>query len=152
MISENPNTPIASTHEADAVGQFDDVERHAGLAGLDVGADHREQQSGRIIAIALPTEPFASTTANTRPSTISEKYSAGPNFSASFGQRLAERGDEHGGDAAGEERSDAQRSPAPAPARPCFAIWKPSSVVTTDADSPGIFTRIAVVEPPYMAP
>src|SRR5436305_14567239 len=35
------------------------------------------------IAIALKIEPLASTTANTRPSTISEKYSAGPNHNAS---------------------------------------------------------------------
>ena len=34
------------------------------------------------MASALITEPFASTTAKTRPSTISEKYSAGPNRSA----------------------------------------------------------------------
>ena len=36
----------------------------------------------RIMAIALSTEPLASTTAKIRPSTISEKYSAGPNSSA----------------------------------------------------------------------
>ena len=29
------------------------------------------------------------------------------------------------------------------PARPCFAIWWPSSVVTTEDDSPGMLTRIA---------
>ena len=36
-----------------------------------------------IIAIALISDPCASTTAPIRPNTISEKYSAGPNFSAS---------------------------------------------------------------------
>ena len=36
----------------------------------------------QTIAIALMTEPRASTTAAIRPNTISEKYSAGPNFSA----------------------------------------------------------------------
>jgi hypothetical protein len=39
-----------------------------------------------------------------------------------------------------------------APARPCSAIWWPSSVVTTAEVSPGRLTRIAVVEPPYCAP
>ena len=34
------------------------------------------------MAIALTSEPCASTVAPTRPSTISEKYSAGPNLSA----------------------------------------------------------------------
>ena len=38
----------------------------------------------RIMAIALATEPRASTTAKTRPMIISEKYSAGPNSSASL--------------------------------------------------------------------
>ena len=38
------------------------------------------------------------------------------------------------------------------PARPCLAIWKPSSVVTTEVASPGMLTRIEVVEPPYCAP
>jgi hypothetical protein len=36
-----------------------------------------------IIAIALISEPPASTTAPINPSTISEKYSAGPNLNAS---------------------------------------------------------------------
>ena len=36
-----------------------------------------------IIVIALSSEPCASTTAPIRPSVISEKYSAGPNLSAS---------------------------------------------------------------------
>jgi len=35
-----------------------------------------------IMPIALTSEPLASTTAAMRPSTISEKYSAGPNFRA----------------------------------------------------------------------
>ena len=39
-----------------------------------------------------------------------------------------------------------------APARPCFAILWPSIVVITEADSPGMLTRIEVVEPPYIAP
>ena len=38
------------------------------------------------------------------------------------------------------------------PARPCIAILWPSMVVITEADSPGMFTRIEVVEPPYIAP
>ena len=39
-----------------------------------------------------------------------------------------------------------------APARPCRAIAWPSRQVTTDEDSPGRLTRIAVVEPPYCDP
>ena len=42
--------------------------------------------------------------------------------------------------------------PSATPARPCLAIWWPSSVVTTEVASPGMLTRMAVVEPPYCAP
>ena len=37
-------------------------------------------------------------------------------------------------------------------ARPLRAIWLPSSAVMIDALSPGVFSRMAVVEPPYMPP
>ena len=38
------------------------------------------------------------------------------------------------------------------PARPRFAISCPSMQVMTEAASPGILTRMEVVEPPYIAP
>ena len=38
------------------------------------------------------------------------------------------------------------------PPRPFLAILKPSRTVTTEDDCPGVFSRIAVVEPPYMPP
>jgi hypothetical protein len=37
-------------------------------------------------------------------------------------------------------------------ARPRRAIWYPSIEVATDADSPGVFSRMDVVDPPYIAP
>ena len=39
-----------------------------------------------------------------------------------------------------------------APALPERAILLPSMLVITEPDSPGAFSRIEVVEPPYMAP
>ena len=39
-----------------------------------------------------------------------------------------------------------------APARPRRAILFPSSAVTMVAVSPGVLSRMEVVEPPYMAP
>ena len=36
--------------------------------------------------------------------------------------------------------------------RPFFAIWWPSMAVTTEEFSPGVLSRIDVVEQPYMAP
>ena len=101
--------------------------------------------------MALISEPCASTTAPIRPSTISEKYSAGPNFNASA---------DSGVDTAATStvatvpaKNDASAATASAaPACPRRAIWWPSRQVTTDDDSPGMLTRIAVVEPPYCAP
>ena len=100
---------------------------------------------------ALGTEPLASTTAKIRPSTISEKYSAGPNSNA----RLVS-----GAPSAATRTvatQPAKNEPIAAmaragPARPCLAISWPSRQVTTDDDSPGMLTRIDVVEPPYCAP
>ena len=36
--------------------------------------------------------------------------------------------------------------------RPSLAILLPSMAVMTDADSPGVFNRMLVVEPPYIPP
>jgi hypothetical protein len=38
------------------------------------------------------------------------------------------------------------------PARPFLAIRLPSMAVTIEEDSPGVFRRMEVVEPPNMAP
>ena len=38
------------------------------------------------------------------------------------------------------------------PPRPARAILLPSSAVTIEALSPGVLSRIEVVEPPYMPP
>ena len=101
--------------------------------------------------IALSTEPEASTTAPIRPSTISEKYSAAPNFKASSTRGTAKAAN------TSVPTQPAKNEPMPevasaGPARPCSAIWCPSRQVTTDDVSPGRLTRIDVVEPPYCAP
>ena len=103
------------------------------------------------MASALSTEPFASTTAKIRPSTISEKYSAGPNSSASAVSGAPSAATSTVATQPAKNEPMAAIASA-GPARPCRAIWWPSSVVTTDDDSPGMLTRIAVVEPPYCAP
>ncbi|MNQ99485.1 hypothetical protein D3C85_1152220 [compost metagenome] len=101
--------------------------------------------------MALSSEPEASTTAPMRPRIISEKYSAGPNLNA-----ISVNG---GANAAriSVPTQPAKKEPSPAaasagPPRPCLAIWCPSITVTTDEDSPGRLTRMAVVEPPYCEP
>ena len=100
---------------------------------------------------AVSSEPLVSTIEVTRPSTMSEKYSAGPKVSArpaSSGAAMAMNS---------VPTVPAKKLPMAAaasarPALPCLAISWPSSVVTTDEASPGRFIRIAVVEPPYCVP
>ena len=84
-------------------------------------------------------------------SNISAKYSAGPNDRANLttvGARKA---------SASVARSPATNEPMAAvasagPPLPLRAILLPSSAVTMEADSPGVFNSIDVVEPPYMPP
>ena len=64
----------------------------------------------------------------------------------------AERGDDDGGDAAGEERADAPRCRAPRRRGPAWPSGGRRASVTTEVASPGMLTRMAVVEPPYCAP
>ena len=86
-----------------------------------------------------------------RPSTIRLKYSAGPNFTAinANGGAATVSATTATVPAMNDPKAE---MPSAGPARPCFAIWWPSSVVTIEAASPGILTRTAVVEPPYIAP
>ncbi len=85
------------------------------------------------------------------PSTMREKYSGGPNFRA---QRA------RGGPTImspmipivppmKDPKADIPRA---GPALPFRAMTYPSRQVTTDAASPGMFRRMEVVDPPYMAP
>ena len=75
----------------------------------------------RIIASALSTEPLASTTAKMRPSTMSEKYSAGPNNSAKLvsGAPSAATSTVDTQPAKNEPMAEAASA---GPALPCFAI------------------------------
>ena len=122
MISPKPNTPIAmATKPMPSVS--------SGMSKLKRGTPEMtsvliwpSSRPSRIIAIALISEPEASTTAPIRPSTISEKYSAGPNLKASSVS---------GGAKAAMmivPTQPAKNEPRPAaasaaPARPLRAIW-----------------------------
>ena len=78
-----------------------------------------------IMATALITEPCASTTAATRPSTISEKYSGAPNDWPTLASGGAKHRDQRGRDAAGEERAerrDRERRAGAALARHLVAV------------------------------
>ena len=92
--------------EADAVGELRDAEGEARDAGIDVGADEPSSRPRTIMAIALSSDPCASTTAPIRPSTMSEKYSAGPNLSASSASGGANAAISSVATRAGEERAE----------------------------------------------
>ena len=110
----------------------------------------RNMPSDRQIMPLIAELPSTAETV-TNASTISEKYSAGPNLSASS--------------TTGPARNvipivpivPAMNDPmaavaSAAPARPLRAILFPSSEVTMVALSPGVLSRIDVVDPPYIAP
>src|SRR5258708_21692993 len=120
-------------------GIRDDLVTGVQTCALPISID--SSRPNTIIAIAFSTDPLANTTAKIRPSTISEKYSAGPNASASFVSGAPSTA------ISTVATQPAKNEPIAAiasagPARPCLAIWKPSSVVTTEGASPGILTRI----------
>ena len=87
----------------------------------------------------------------TRPSTIRPKFSGGPNRIAAAAIAGAKNVITITPSVPAMNEPSAAM-PSAAPARPCRAIWWPSMQVTTDAASPGMFSRIEVVEPPYIAP
>ncbi len=83
MISAKPNRPIATTTTpmpSDSSGMPKSKRATPELTSVPTMPSSSPRT---IIAIAFTSEPCASTTAPIRPSTISEKYSAGPNLSAS---------------------------------------------------------------------
>ena len=84
MISPSPNTPMDSATKLSpsAISGRSKVKR-----GVPVSTSVPTRPSSRpstIMVKALSSEPEASATEATRPSTISEKYSAGPNCSATL--------------------------------------------------------------------
>src|SRR5436309_666258 len=81
-ISAKPNTPMATLAKPmpSASSAISNVMRPAPVSRSEPTID--KSRPVTTMATALSTEPFASTTAKMRPSTINEKYSAGPNSSA----------------------------------------------------------------------
>ena len=109
--------------EADAVGKLGMPKVKRGTPELTSVPTSPSSRPSTIMPIALSSEPCASTTAATRPSTISEKYSAGPNCSATLGERRREQRDQQRA-----RREPAKNEPSAAiasagPARPLRAIW-----------------------------
>jgi hypothetical protein len=83
--------------------------------------------------------------------TVNAKYSAGPKRRAALARGGAKKVSATVANvpATNEPIAAVVRAAAP---RPCRAIMYPSIAVAIEPVSPGVFSRMLVVEPPYMAP
>ena len=122
MISAKPNTPIATVAKPrpSASSGMLKAMREAPVSMSEPTID--SSRPNTIIAIAFSTEPLASTTAKIRPSTISEKYSAGPNASASLVSGAPSTAISTVATQPAKNEPIAAMASA-GPARPCLAIW-----------------------------
>ena len=82
---------------------------------------------------------------------VSEKYSAGPNRSATSASGGAKNVSAIVASVPATNEPMAAVVSAAAP-RPSRAITWPSMAVAIDPVSPGVFSRMLVVDPPYIAP
>jgi hypothetical protein len=145
------NTPMATTTKSmpESSSSWPKTKREVVLKrSVPMPESHRPTS---MASSAFTIERPASSTTIARPSAIRAKYSGELNASA---MRAS-------GGATSISPStptvpamnDAMAAmPSAGPARPLRAIWWPSMQVTTEADSPGTLSRMAVVEPPYLAP
>jgi hypothetical protein len=85
------------------------------------------------------------------PITMRAKYSGGPNRSANPA-RVGARTTRPTTLKVPAMKDPKAEIPRAGPARPFRAILYPSRHVTTEDTSPGMFSRMDVVEPPYVAP
>ena len=112
------------------------------------------QPTARPISSAvMPRNVLLPSTALTvvKASTISMKYSGGPSLTAKSATTGANSVTITVAIVPATNEPIAAVASA-APARPLLAILLPSMAVTMVAVSPGVFSRIDVVEPPYIAP
>ncbi len=87
----------------------------------------------------------------TKASSIKAKYSGGPSCTAQSATAGANKVSSTMAMEPATKEPIAEVAKA-APARPLLAILKPSRAVTMVPVSPGVLSKIEVVEPPYMAP
>src|SRR5918997_1424776 len=110
----------------------------------------RVSPKNRLARPRVTDEPSTAETA-AKATSIRQKYSAGPKVRAKSTTRGAKKA------SAAVASVPATKEPIAAVARaaeprPARAMRLPSSAVTTDELSPGVFIRIEVVDEPYMAP
>ncbi len=151
IISEMPNSPMARATNPMPSDNSEIPKQNRWTPLVTSVPTMPSKSPTTIIPTAFMMDPDASTMDPINPKTITEKYSAGPNF-----RDRSARGMDNTAiisvatHPAKKEPSAAMVSAAPA--LPCLAIWFPSRQVTTEDASPGRFIRIEVVDPPYCAP
>ncbi len=104
-----PNTPTARATKLSPSASSSRPSVKRGVPVYESVPTSPSSRPSTIMPSALRTEPCASATEQISPSTMSAKYSAGPNSSASCGERRREQGDDHGREGAGEERAERRR-------------------------------------------
>ena len=149
--SVNPNSPMTTARSSIPAERLTDpkVKRSRPLTTSMPIAAIRNPSA--IISTPFTGEPVIMNSVQTTPSTISAKFSGGPNRIATAAIAGAKNVMTMTPSVPATNEPMAAM-PSAAPARPCLAIWWPSMQVTTEAASPGMFSRIEVVEPPYIAP
>src|SRR5262249_5967206 len=125
MISAKPNTPMAMLAKPmpSASSAMSKVMRPAPVSRSEPTIESSRPVS--TMATALSTEPLASTTAKIRPSTISEKYSAGPEQQRGAGRGRARGPHQPRRHATCKERADrgdGERGPGAALPRHLVAV------------------------------
>ena len=106
MISAKPNTPIATTTKP-MPSESSGMSNAMRDCPVSMSEPTIESSSpSMIMATALRTEPLASTTAKHEAEHHQREILGRSEQQRERGQRRAERGDQHGRDAAGDERAD----------------------------------------------
>ena len=111
--------------EADAVGQFRDIEGHATGAGFEVGTDHRQQQAGEHHGDGFEHRALCQHHREDEAEHHEREIFRRSEQQREAGQRRPERGHQHRRHAAREERADRgdrECGPRPALARHLVAV------------------------------
>src|SRR3546814_11624575 len=104
MISAKPNTPMATTAKSMPSCNSGMPKSKRATPEFTSVPTMPSSKPSRIMQMALGSEPEASTTAPIRPSTIRQKYSAGPNLKATSARGGAKPANSPGAQQPGKEQ------------------------------------------------
>ena len=152
-VSPTANKPDHEDHDVDAVEKLRDTEREARAAGQRIDADEAEREAEKQAEQPAHQRRAEQRGHRTeRDASRARKYSAGPNRNATEASARREQRQAERRQSARDKRSDRRRGRArrrralDAPSGGRRSRWRSTPV------SPGVFSRMLVVEPPYIAP